>query len=284
MSDAGEVGLSTVYIISKGRPECRTAATLERIGFPGEWFIVCGNNDEALPEYQARWGGRVLVFGWYEQVESTDPMDGYGFEGMASGACPVRNATAEISRRRGELRHWQLDDDYTGFQVFDARTGKRPKCDGEALHRAMLALARFAHACGLSNCGFPPSTIETAKEGALGVGKRVFNAHNLPSGGALFEPWRGRMNDDLINALNVWRHGGVELSVKCLAMNMPPTQSEGGGLTELYRDEGTVRKTAYAVEACPAAVRLVERFGRYHHAVDWGCVVPKIVSGRFARK
>lgn len=64
---------------------------------------------------------------------------------------------------------------------------------------------------------------------------------------------------------------------------MPPTQSEAGGLTELCRDEGTVRKTAYAVMARPAGARLVERFGRYHHAVDWDCVTPKVVDGRFAR-
>ena len=283
MSDADEAVLNTVYIISKGRPECKTAATLGRIGFPGEWFVVCGNNDETLPEYQARWGGHVLVFDWYEQVKETDPMDGFGFETMASGACPVRNATAEISRSRGELRHWQLDDDYTGFYAYDAGRHKNVRLDGEGLWRRMGAVARFAHACGLGNCGFPPSTREVTPDRALTFARRVFNAHNLPSGGELFEPWRARMNDDLINAINVWRHGRAELSVRFLAMNMLPTQSEAGGLTDLYRDEGTVRKTAYAVEACPAAVRLTERFGRYHHAVDWDCVTPKMVSDRFAR-
>ena len=44
--------LNTVYIISKGRPQCRTACTLEKMGYPGQWFIVCGNNDETLPEYR----------------------------------------------------------------------------------------------------------------------------------------------------------------------------------------------------------------------------------------
>lgn len=39
---------STIYIISKGRPQCHTAKTLQRIDCPGEWFIVCGNNDETL--------------------------------------------------------------------------------------------------------------------------------------------------------------------------------------------------------------------------------------------
>nr|UWI11135.1 MAG: hypothetical protein [Bacteriophage sp.] len=63
-------------------------------------------------------------------------------------------------------------------------------------------------------------------------------------------------------------------------MNMPPTQSEGGGLTDIYRDEGTVRKTAYAVMAAPGQVKLVDRFGRYHHAADWKRIVPNKVQDR----
>lgn len=276
--------LSTIYIISKGRPQCHTAKTLQRIDYPGEWFIVCGNNDETLGQYLANWGEEhVKVFDWYDEVKRTDTMDNFGFDSMPSGACPVRNATAEISQRRGERRHWQLDDDYTGFQVFDAKTGKRPHCDGKELAEYMEAIAEFADRCGLSNCGFPPSTIETFRDGALGLARRVFNAHNLPSGGELFVPWRARLNDDLINAVNVWRTGRSELSVKCLAMNMPPTQSEGGGLTDIYQDEGTVRKTAYAVMAAPGQVKLVDRFGRYHHSADWRHIVPKIVSDEYCK-
>ena len=283
MTGPSESQLNTVYIISKGRPQCHTARTLERIGFPGDWFIVCGTNDGTLPEYEARWGEHVLVFDFAAQVARTDPMDGYGFEGKASGACPVRNATAEISRKRGEVRHWQLDDDYTSFAGYDPATGKNVRMDGAELYRRMLAIARFAHASGLSNCGFPPSTMEVAPAVARRLSYRVFNAHNLPSGGELFEEWRARMNDDLINAINVWRHGRAELTVKFLSMNMPETQSEKGGLTEMYREDGTVRKTAYAVCACPSSVRLVRKFGRYHHRADWKTIAPKIVSDGYMR-
>ena len=45
--------LNTIYIISKGRPQCHTARTLTEMNYPGPWFIVCGNNDETLEEYKA---------------------------------------------------------------------------------------------------------------------------------------------------------------------------------------------------------------------------------------
>ena len=276
--------LNTVYIISKGRPQCKTARTLQKIGFPGDWFIVCGTNDDALDEYMRLWGPeRVKVFDFDDQVARTDTMDNFGFDSMASGACPARNATREISRARGERRHWQLGDDYTGFQVTDFKTMTRPTVrDGARLYELMEAIASFADACGLANAGFPPATIETTPENGKTFSLRVFNAHNLPSGDG-FVPWVARMNDDLINAINVWRRGGMEMSVKFLSMNMPPTQSESGGLSELYRSEGTVRKTAYAVMAAPGAVRLVKRFKRYHHAVDWGFLVPKVVHDRWRK-
>lgn len=277
--------LDTVYIVSKGRPQCRTAQTLTKMGYPGKWFVVCGTNDETLPEYRARWGEHVLTFDWYEQVKHADVLDNFGFEHMASGAVPVRNATRAISEARGERRHWQLDDDYTGFQITDVANHSRPTVkDGAELYRWMHEIAEFADRCGLANCGFPPATLETSTDNWWTFGRRVFNAHNLPSDPELFTEWRGRMNDDLINAMWTYQHGGAELSFKFISMNMPPTQEEKGGLTELYRAEGTVRKTAYAVLIAPNAVRLVKRFGRYHHKVNWDRVCPKMVSDEWQRK
>lgn len=277
--------LGTVYIISKGRPQCRTAQTLERIKFPGEWFIVCGTNDETRERYIERWGGRVLTFDFEEQLETTDTMDPFGFDRMASGACPVRNATRAISWDRGEKRHWQLDDDYTGFQIFDPGTGRRPAVkDGAELFERMERIAEFGYECRLANVGFTPAGIAASRENSRNYSPRVFNAHNMPSDPELFVPWVGRMNDDLINAINVYRTGrGPEFSFNFLSMNMPATQSEDGGLSELYREEGTVRKTAYAVMAAPGAVRLVKRFRRYHHKCDWRRLVPMVLNEKWRK-
>ena len=275
--------LNTVYIISKGRPQCRTACTLEKMGYPGQWFIVCGNNDETLPEYRERWGGHVLVFDWHDEITRTDTLDNFGFEGMASGACPVRNATARISRGRGELRHWQLDDDYTSFRHVNAELTKNVRFEsGREFQIWLLAFAEFGYRASLRNIGFPPAS-EAYPDHGKTFGSRVFNAHNLPSEEGLFEPWVSRMNDDTINAINVYRHGGREMSLRCMNMLMPPTQSEKGGLSDIYKLEGTVRKSAYPVLVAPVAAKLVVRFGRYHHRIDWGKLVPKVVSDEYER-
>lgn len=276
--------LNTIYIISKGRPQCRTARTLEKMNYPGEWFIVCGNNDETLPQYRDNWGDHVIVFDWYEEIKHTDTLDNFGFEDKASGACPVRNATMKISKKRGELRHWQFDDDYNDFHKFDVDNEKFRRFDsGEEFEDWLYTVAKYGYDCGMNNIGFPPGS-ETYPDKFCTFSGRVFNAHNLPSTDDIFVPWVGRMNDDLINAINVWRQGGYEMSLRHMNMTMPNSQSEQGGLSEMYIQDGTVRKSAYPVLLAPNATKLVVKFGRYHHEVDWSKLRPKLLHEKYQKK
>lgn len=276
--------LNTIYIISKGRPHCRTAETLTKMEYPGEWFIVCGNNDETIPQYQERWGkDRVLIFDWYQEVQHSDLLDNFGVEKMSSGAVPVRNATQRISTQRGELRHWQFDDDYNGFYsiIREAGQPKHLRLSGEKFQQQLRWIAQFGHNARLSNAGFAVGA-ETRPETVFKTARRVFNAHNMPSDPELFTRWRGRMNDDLINAIETLRMGKREMSFKFMHMIMQETQSENGGNTDIYVAHGTVRKTAYAVLIDPRNVRLIIKYGRYHHKVNWKGLCPRIIPARFA--
>lgn len=274
--------LNTIYIISKGRPQCTTAETLSKMHYPGEWFIVCGNNDSTLEAYREKWGDKVLVFDWYEEVKRTDFLDNFGVEKMSSGAVPVRNATRRISEERGELRHWQFDDDYPSFYTIKKVLGrpKHFKLTGAELQKRLHWISTFAFYTKMANVGFATGA-ETRPEGVFKVAKRVFNAHNLVNDEKLFTAWKGRTNDDLINAIETWRMGKPEMSFKFMYMSMTITQSEAGGNTDLYKAHGTVRKTAYAVLFEPKGVKLVVDFGRYHHRVDWKAICPRVISERF---
>lgn len=274
--------INTIYIISKGRPQCRTADALTRMGYKGEWFIVCGNNDETIEKYRKNWGKeKVLEFDWYEQVKHSDLMDNFGVEKMGSGAVPVRNATRDISKKRGELRHWQFDDDYLGFKMFDNKTKSNRRVTAEEFEKRLYQIAEFGVEGKLPNVGFALAS-DTFPDKALTFSRRIFNAHNLTNDDNFVE-WRGRMNDDLINAITVYKDGMCEYSFKFLSMEFPKTQSEAGGNTDIYKEDGTVRKTAYAVMADPLNVKLVVKFGRYHHEVNWQSVCPKLIHEKYAK-
>jgi hypothetical protein len=274
-----ELKINTIYIISKGRPQCTTARTLTKINYPGEWFIVCGNNDETIPQYIENWGeDRVLIFDWYEEIKTTNTLDNFGFEIKGSGACPVRNATRRISAERGENRHWQFDDDYNSFQRFDVRENKNKTIkDGKVLFSAMYRIAELGYKADMQNIGFSVATLEAHPDNRKKFAKRIFNAHNMINDPDKFVKWVGRMNDDTINAINVWKSGGYEMQLRYVQMAMKETQAEKGGLTEMYKADGTVRKTAYLMLVAPNASKLTLRFGRYHHKVDWTKIVPKLI-------
>lgn len=271
--------INTIYIISKGRPQCKTAETLTRLKFPGKWFIVCGNNDETLEEYKRRWGDKVIVFDWFDEVKKTDFLDNFGYEKMASGACPVRNAVIKLSTAKGEARHWQFDDDYPGFAIYVHSLKKnRIIKDGNVLFNAMHKIAQFGDKANLPNVGFCLTAI-CLPQNAFCYQHRVFNAHNISNTNP--QIWRGRLNDDTINAIEIMRKGRISFSFNFLSMNSPQTQKESGGLTKLYREQGTARKSAYVILLNPLSGRIVIKFGRYHHKVGWAKITSKIIREKW---
>lgn len=276
--------LATIYIISKGRPQCVTAQTLQKMEYPGEWFIVCGNNDETLPEYQQRWGDRVLVFDWYEQIKHTDVLDNFGFENMPSGAAPVRNAVFDFSRARGELRHWQLDDDFTVFRLTNTERTKNKRLTGDLMYWWLGRMAKFAYDSKMANVGFILCH-EMFPSEATTFSHRIFAAHNMSNDPEITPEWKGRFNDDTIHAINVHRLGKMkEMQLKMVGLDDIKTQQETGGLTDMYQTLGTVRKTAYLILVAPNAARLTIRWQRYHHIVDWGKLVVKTLDPKWQRK
>ena len=276
--------LNTIYIISKGRPQCKTAEVLTRMKYTGEWFIVCGNNDDTLNEYKKNWGeNRILEFDWYREVEESNLLDNFGVETMSSGAVPVRNATQKISRDRGELRHWQMDDDFTGFYLIDKEFKKFKRINNGAIFEHELnKISSFAYDTSLANVGICMGS-ESYPKLSRKFSKRVFGVHNMSSEDSLFVKWRGRMNDDLINAIDVYHSGKMEMTLMFMNFVFKKTQAEKGGNTDIYKLSGTVRKTAYAVMVEPNATSLVIDFGRYHHYVDWKKITPKLIRASYAK-
>lgn len=274
--------INTLYIISKGRPDCITASTLCSIGYKGEWFIVCGDNDETIPSYIEKWGeDRILVFDWKKETESIDFLDNFGCDNMPSGCCPARNAVRKFSKARGEKRHWMFDDDYNCFYWYNIYTKKWIKMTGEFMYNKLLMLAQLADEACLFNIGIALAA-DAHPSSVLKLGRRVFNMHNLSNEDGMFTPWRSRMNEDLINAIETFKRGKNEYFVKSYMVTMAPTQKLSGGMTDIYLNEGTIRKSAYAILYDPHNVKLVIKHGRYHHAVNWRNVVPKLLNERYA--
>lgn len=274
------MNVNTIYIMSKGRPQCKTAQTLEAIGYPGEWFIVCGDNDETLSEYLETWGSRVLVFDWREYAEKADLMDNLGLDEIPSGATPARNAIKDISASRGEDRHWQFDDDFSYFMLADKSVAGYTRIeDGEVLERAIRAIAEFGFKAKLANVGFGSCTFQRWKTHRA-YQRHVFCAHNLPSDDS-FITWRSRIGDDVINVIDAMKYGGVEISFDFIGYAFAEIGKYSGGNTTLYSSfEGfKARSGGYKLLTAPKATRLYynDRKKEYITRTNYSGMTQKII-------
>ena len=72
-------------------------------------------------------------------------------------------------------------------------------------------------------------------------------------------------------------------------MNQKQTQSNKGGMTDIYINQGTYVKSFYTVMMMPSSVK-VGLMGnsmetkRLHHIINWNNTVPKIIKESFKKK
>lgn len=271
--------LNNLYIISKGRPECITARMLKEMGWPDDhWHIMCEDDDPTLGEYKRNWGKHVLTFPIEDYLHTTDYLDNEGTT-LAHGAAPVRNAVIKYSHDHGELRHWQFDDDYTEMNrtVIDHGQPHNVRSDYKSIINRMNQIAVIGQTGRIPIVG-GTIRMKAYPQKWRTVMHKVFNMFNIDSNG-LDPTWRGRLCDDTINCLDVHNSTRpIEIAFNCVNVGMQPTQSHRGGLTDLYGENGTIRKVAYALLVNPTAVIPKMEFGRIHNALYSIPIQPKLIN------
>lgn len=270
--------INTIYIVSAGRPHCRTAALLERIEYKGDWYICVSREDDKIDEYKERWGSRVITYSYAEQMADTDMLD--PFNDPIGGAAPARNGVAAIARSMGNARYWMLDDDITAFTL-PKKNGKsrRTVTDGEELEHVMLMVAEWAHKCGIGCVGgacdmqpFPPEKND--------VNWYVRQMYNIPVDSRKF---RSRMEEDLCYACDSYRTGeNLCIALKLLGFRMKGVCDEDGGCTTIYEKNGSIRRAAYNILVNPLSEVKRDRF-EYSGFPKWRMLVPKLIDGSYRK-
>lgn len=272
--------LNDLYIISYERPECQTAQLITRMGWPDKhWHIMCEDDDPTLDEYRKKWGKHVLTFRIQDYLYTTDYLDNAGTT-LAHGAAPVRNAVIKYSHDHGELRHWQMDDDYDAIKRTVFKDGQPVTESCQTFAQVMQYMSQIADIGYSARIPVTGSTVANKMypDEYDHWSVKVFSLFNIDSNG-LDPKWRGRLSDDTINCLDVLNSTRpTELIFKCLSVNTAPTQTNKGGLTEFYKQTGSIRKIAYALMINPIAVQPNTQFGRIHCTVFSERNAPKWIN------
>lgn len=272
-----------VVIPTYGRPDrVYTHATLRKAGYTGDIYLLCDDSDKALSEYEKRYGDKVIVFSKDDVIGTFDRMDNFDRRNVVVYA---RNAIYEACKAIGLRYIAVLDDDYTSLRY--RVNSKYEYISSGSMKNADSVFAAFMDFLVTTNC----STICFAQGGDFIGGKnndrlaikktplrKMMNLYFFDVERPV--EFMGTINEDLTASVAEGMVGRVVLTTPLVTIEQKATQSNAGGLTEIYLDLGTYVKSFYSVMYAPSAVKVSSMGGsskRLHHLVSWKHAAARII-------
>ena len=251
-----------LYIPSKSRAETATTPRfLDSIGVPYRLVVEEQQYDEYLEYFDA---SKLLILDKKFQ-EEYDTFDDLG-DSKSRGPGPARNFIWEHSISEGHEWHWVMDDNITIFARLH-QNQRIPVGDGTIFHAMEEFCLRYDNIgmAGPQYWMFAPSRAQLPP---FVVGTRIYSC-NLIRNDVPFR-WRGRYNEDTDLSLVMLKNGWQTVQFNAFLQYKLTTQTLSGGNTEaFYAEEGTWNKSQMLVDMHPDVAKLVWKFGRWHHHVDY---------------
>jgi hypothetical protein len=251
-----------LYIPSKSR--AATALTprfLDSINVPYRLVV----EQQQFDEYAQHFHTDKLLILDPEYQRNYETCDDLG-DSKSKGPGPARNFIWEHSIAEGHAWHWVMDDNISLFARLH-QNKRIPVGDGMTFHAMEEFSLRYENLgmAGPQYWMFAPSR---AKLPVFVVGTRIYSC-NLIRNDVPFR-WRGRYNEDTILSLDLLKGGWQTVQFNAFLQYKVTTQTLGGGNTEaFYAAEGTMPKSKMLVDVHPDVSKVVWKFGRWHHHVDY---------------
>ena len=263
-----------------------THETIRKLKYDGDIFLVVDDEDPAVEEYKKLYKDKVVVFSKKDMEGKFDIGDN---SGNRKAVVFARNACFDIAKNLGYKYFFMLDDDYTDFRwSFDDNkkyvTNKYIK-DIKAVFDIMLKFYKNTNVVSMCMAqggdfigGEGSGLSKTFLSGK--ISRKVMNSF-LCSTDRPFQ-FMGRINEDVNAYCSQGFTGMFFMTVAQLRLEQKQTQSNSGGLTDIYLDATTWAKSFYSVLYNPSSVKLRmmgQSHKRWHHAINWNNTVPKLIRG-----
>ncbi len=191
----------------------------------------------------------------------------------STGAGAVRNFCWEHSMKNGFKWHWVMDDNIDGFNRF--WRGHRLLCrTGEVFRSCERFVERYDN-IGIAGLNYSKFCKDGDRVPPYVLNTRIYSMllikNDIPY------RWRGRYNEDTDLSLRVLKDGLCTVQFNLFLGEKITTQKKIGGNTEeFYAKEGTIPKSQMLVDMHPDVTKLVYKFNRWHHQVDYSGFTQKL--------
>lgn len=278
-----------IFILSNRRPNnIKTLKSLSDSNYTGQYYIIVDDLDPTIDEYKQNYGDKVIVFDKKYYMDLCDSADNFHKEISTTF---VRTAIFDKAKELGLTYFMQLDDDYGQFSLRFPDSNETKLYGRKLLNldEVILLMLDFLDKSGvMSVCmGQPGDFIG-------GVGSNLYKHKLLFKGMNSFTcrtdnpfMFKTRLNEDVNTVLLNHQIGKLFLTFYQCATNQSETQSQEGGMTEAYLDNGTYVKSFYSVMCCPSCVKIGLMGNtdfRIHHKINNNKSVPKIINERHKKR
>ena len=274
-----------VFILTFGRADrVYTEKTLRRYGYTGDIYYICSDDDPQIASYKSRFGKNVIVFNKKETLSKFDIGDNFDDDRVVVFA---RNICFEVAKSLGLEYFIEMDDDYMDFCFREEKQGKL-KGIHLNLDKVFKLYFNFLNKSGATCVALAQGGdfIGGVDSGALKskMLRKLMNVYFCD----IKKPFKfyGRLNEDTTTYTVLGRQGILFLTPLLFMCTQKQTQSNKGGLSEIYIERGTYFKTFYSVIFAPSCVKIStmgDGHERIHHKVLSNYAYPKILSERLKK-
>ena len=251
-----------IYIVSKGRWKNRlTSKALNVMGIPYKIVV----EQDQLPMYQAEVGAdRCLVLP-QRYLDEYDTCDDLG-DTKSKGPGAARNFVWDHATELGSKRHWVMDDNLDAFHRLN-RNIKR-ESDTPAIFAAMEDFVDRYENVPVAGPNYYSFVKSSDGVPAFVTNTRIYSCLLIQNDAPY--RWRGRYNEDTDLSLRVLKDGLCTIQFNAFLQGKVTTQRmKGGNTDEFYALEGTKAKSQMLADLHPDVAKVVWRFNRWHHHVDY---------------
>lgn len=253
-----------VYIISKGRWESRlTSKAFEKLNVP--YYIVIEKSE--YEKYSEVISPEKILILDETYKDRYDPCDDLGST-MSKGSGPARNFVWDHSISIGAKWHWIFDDNIIDF-YFINNNRKIRVADG-TIFKLMEDFCDLYENIAMAGPNYQWFIVSTCKYPPYFKNTRIYSMilirNDIPY------RWRCRFNEDTDLSLRVLKDKWCTIQFNMFLGDKATTQSMTGGNTEELYGKGTLAKSKMLVNLHPDVARLVWRYNRWHHDVNYNLV------------
>lgn len=262
------------FILTHGRPNhVKTYELLRKCGYTGDIRVVVDNEDTTIPSYIDKYGEEVVIFNKPFIANTFDTCDN---QDNRKAIVYARNACFDLARELGYKYFIELDDDY---YYFGHKEPNESSCYIYDLDRMFEIFIEYLEHSPITSIAFAQGGDHIGGyDGRIKVKRKAMNSFIC----SVDKPFKfiGRINEDVNTYVRLGGLGHIFLTIMNVKLDQLDTQTNKGGMTDLYVDSGTYVKSFYSVMTSPSCVK-VKSMGvsskRLHHSISWENAVPCIV-------